>query len=127
MKTLTVAFADAPEPIKSVLTERAIKVTSKLREETIQAVVPGRFVKCAVRVGHKRKPINKDPYVAKILHQLRNTHHGYELQEKAQRDLLDTHTGHISVAFPELVVALRAGDRRRSRPRARRPVGLARD
>jgi hypothetical protein len=104
LNTLVGAFANAPEPIKSVLTTRATEVTSKLRDETIKTVVPGRFVKGAVQVGHQRKPINQDPYAAKVLHQLRNTHHGYELQEQAQRDLLDTHTGHISVAFPELVV-----------------------
>lgn len=103
-KTLNGAFADVPEPIKSVLTERVGKVTSKLRDETVQTVVPGRFVRGAVRVGHQRTPINPNPYVAKILHQLRNTHHGYELEKQVQRDLLDTHTGHISVAFPELVV-----------------------
>jgi hypothetical protein len=103
-KTLRAAFADAPEPIKSVLTDRVNKVTAKLREETVQTVVPGRCVRGAVQVGHHRNPIQPDPYVAKLLRQLRNTHHGYELKDEAQRDLLDTHTGHISVAFPELVV-----------------------
>lgn len=103
-KTLWAAFAGVPEPIKSVLSDRAEAVTQKLGEETIQTVVPGRVIKGAVHVGHKRKPMQPNPYVAKILHQLRNTHHGYELKEQRQRDLLDTHTGHISVAFPELVV-----------------------
>jgi hypothetical protein len=103
-KTLRAAFADVPAPIRSVLIERADKVTAKLRDETIQTVVPGRMTKGAVQIGHKRKPMQPNPYVAKLLHQLRNTHHGYELKEEAQRDLLDTHTGHISVAFPELVV-----------------------
>ena len=103
-KTLNSAFADVPEPMRSVLTQRADKVTSKLREEIIETVVPGRFVKGAVEVGHQRKPVQPNPYVAKVLHHLRNTHHGYELQEQAQRDILDTHSGHISAAFPELVV-----------------------
>jgi hypothetical protein len=103
-KTLRAAFENVPAPIKSVLVERAEKVTATLRDETIQTVVPGRVSKGAVHVGVKRKPMQPNPYVAKVMHQLRNTHHGYELKEQGQRDLLDTHTGHISVAFPELVV-----------------------
>ncbi len=39
-----------------------------------------------------------------VREQLRNTHHGYELEAPKKRELLAVHTGHISQAFPELVV-----------------------
>jgi hypothetical protein len=68
------------------------------------AVVPERASARGVLVGNGAPPVQPDIYVAKLLHQLRNTHHGYELTYRNQRDLLDSHTGHISVAFPELVV-----------------------
>lgn len=104
LKLLRRAFADAPADVRDVLIVRAERVTAKLKEETLAAVVPGRRRGGAVQVGHRRKPIVGDVFVAKLLHQLRNTHHGYELEEEAQRDILDAHTGHISAAFPELVV-----------------------
>jgi hypothetical protein len=97
------AFSKSPEPIRSVLTERAVHVTDTLREETLQTVVPGRLGRRGVRVGGGAL-MQPDSYVAAILQQLRNTHHGYELEEQSQRDVLDTHTGHISMALPELVV-----------------------
>ena len=103
-KTFEAAFASAPDAIQAVLLDRAATVTDTLRDETIDTVVPGRTRVGGVVVGANSRPIHADDYVPKLLHQLRNTHHGYELESQGQRDTLDSHTGHISVAFPELVV-----------------------
>lgn len=104
LKIFDAAFARTPDAIRSVLRDRAALVADTLRAETMAAVVPERASARGVLVGNGAPPVQPDIYVAKLLHQLRNTHHGYELTYQNQRDLLDSHTGHISVAFPELVV-----------------------
>jgi hypothetical protein len=109
LKILNGAFREAPTAIRDVLLDRTNAVTSLLRQETVGTVVPGRRQAGGVRVGNRGKLMQTDAYVAKVLQQLRNTHHGYELAEQAQRDLLDTHTGHVSAAFPELVVLYTLG------------------
>ena len=102
---LEAAFAGAPPPIRDHLVARAQAVTDQLRDETLATVIPGRETDEGVLVGDKATdPIPSDEYVAKLYHQLRNTHHGYELDAQWKRDLLDSHTGHIAVGFPELAV-----------------------
>jgi hypothetical protein len=74
-------------------------------EETLEAVLPGRRVDDGVLVGNKsNSPVSEDEYVARLYHALCNTHHGYQLMRIEQRDVLDSNSGHMSVAFPELVV-----------------------
>ncbi len=56
-------------------------------------------------MGNKSAPpVAGDEYVARLYHALRNTHHGYQLERQQQLDILDSSGGHISAAFPELVV-----------------------
>ena len=94
-----------PRAIGGVLHARADTLLAKLRDETLDNVMPTRRSRGKMLVGPNRATqLQEDVFVAKILHQLRNTHHGYELEEHGQRDLLDAHTGHVSSAFPELVV-----------------------
>jgi hypothetical protein len=102
---LTASFAAAPKPIADHLVTRTEAVLECLRRETLEAVVPGRRVNDGVLVGDKTDPpLSDDAYVARLYHALRNTHHGYQLLAPEQRDILDSTSGHISVAFPELVV-----------------------
>jgi hypothetical protein len=102
---LEAAFTGAPDSIRDHLVTRAHAVTAQLRDETLDTVIPGREAGGGVLVGDKAAdPVATDEYVAKLYHQLRNTHHGYELDAQAKRDLLDSHTGHIAVGFPELSV-----------------------
>ncbi len=75
---------------------------TKLSDETLEHVVPGLMSGRRIIVGGK--PYARDVFIAQLFHQLRNTHHGYELDGPAKNDLLTAHTGHISEAFPELVV-----------------------
>ncbi len=104
-KILDRAFSLAPESIAKVLKRRTREVLSVLRAETLEHVMPGRREQGKVRLGGgSPKIVQEDVYVAQLLHQLRNTHHGYELESAGQRDILNNHTGHISQAFPELVV-----------------------
>jgi len=101
------AFAQAPAQVCAHLRERTAQVVAHIREETLETVVPGRRVDTGVLVGDKqRSAMPPDDYVAKLFHQLRNTHHGYELDRHWKRDLLDSHSGHIAYGFPELVVLL---------------------
>ena len=102
---LTAAFSGAPKAIADVLVERSTAVLDRLRNETLEAVVPDRRVDGGVLVGDKaNSPVPDDTYVARVYHALRNTHHGYQLFAPEQRDMLDSTSGHISVAFPELAV-----------------------
>jgi hypothetical protein len=99
------AFSSAPAPIREYLVERTRAVLECLRSETLDAVVPGRRTARGVLVGDKRRqPVPDDIYVAQLYHALRNTHHGYELDSRRQRSLLDSNSGHLSACFPELVV-----------------------
>jgi hypothetical protein len=83
----------------------AAEVLSKLRDETLEHVMPTRRSGAKVTVGTTpTRTLQQDVFVAQLLHQLRNTHHGYELESPKKRELLAVHTGHISQAFPELVV-----------------------
>jgi hypothetical protein len=102
---LNASFAAAPEPIAKHLATRTDAALDCLRAETLDAVVPGRNVDDGVLVGDKNEAaVSDDEYVARLYHALRNTHHGYQLLAREQRDILDSSSGHISVAFPELVV-----------------------
>jgi hypothetical protein len=104
-KILTAAFASAPSDIRRMLRRRTAEVVSVLRRETLEHIMPGRRAKGKVTLGTgARPPLQEDVFIAKLLHQLRNTHHGYELGEPSQREVINIHTGHISQAFPELVV-----------------------
>lgn len=104
-KILNAAFANTPVEIKQMLRKRADEVLSVLRRETLEHIMPGRRAKGKVTLGTGgRSPLQEDVFIAKLLHQLRNTHHGYELGEPSQREVINIHTGHISQAFPELVV-----------------------
>jgi hypothetical protein len=101
------AFRDTPPTIGEHLRARAEAICSHLRDETLDTVVPGRRVADGVLVGDERDTaVPPDVYVARLFHQLRNTHHGYALDRQWKRDLLDSHTGHIAYGFPELVVLL---------------------
>jgi hypothetical protein len=56
-----------------------------------------------ISVGVDRlSTLQADTFIGKLFQQLRNTHHGYELDHQSQLDLLNMHSGHISEAFPEL-------------------------
>jgi hypothetical protein len=104
-KTLNAAFARAPGEIGQMLRRRTDEVLLVLRRETLEHIMPGRRAKGKVSLGTRgRSPLQEDVFIAKLLHQLRNTHHGYELGQPSQRDLINIHTGHISQVFPELVV-----------------------
>jgi hypothetical protein len=104
-KLLHRAFAGAPAEIRDVLVARADAVLALLREETLEHVMPGRLHQGRVTLGAAAdRKLQADDFIAKVFQQFRNTHHGYELDHGHQRDLLDAHTGHISQAFPELVV-----------------------
>jgi hypothetical protein len=104
-KILNAAFASTPVEIRRMLRKRTDEVLLVLRRETLEHIMPGRRAKGKVTLGTGgRPPLQEDVFIAKLLHQLRNTHHGYELEEPSQRDLINIHTGHISQAFPELVV-----------------------
>jgi hypothetical protein len=104
-KILTAAFASAPPDIGRMLRRRTAEVLSVLRRETLEHIMPGRLAKGKVTLGTGARPsLQEDVFIAKLLHQLRNTHHGYELGEAGQREVISIHTGHISQAFPELVV-----------------------
>ncbi len=104
LKILTSSFASAPEEIKTVLVDRGRQVTETLLEETLQTVVPGRAHKGGVLIGADSKATAADQYVSVLFPQLRNALHGYELDSLRKRQILESHTGHISAAFPELVV-----------------------
>jgi hypothetical protein len=104
-KILTRAFAPAPDPIRPILQSRADEVLAKFRAETLEHVLPARRSKSNVLVGATgTRALPDDVFIAQLFHQLRNTHHGYELDSPSKRELLGVHTGHISQAFPELVV-----------------------
>lgn len=104
-KLLHQAFAAAPTGIRDILVARTDAVLAKLREETLEHVMPGRLQRGRVTIGAAGDgTLQADDFIANVFHQLRNTHHGYELDHGSKRDLLDAHTGHISLAFPELVV-----------------------
>ncbi len=96
------AFKTAPADIKRCLGARTKAVLAKFRDETLEHVVAGHRSGNKVIVGGK--PYTCDTFIAQLFHQLRNTHHGYELDTQVKRDLVTAHTGHISEAFPELVV-----------------------
>jgi hypothetical protein len=104
-KILRAAFSQAPTDIGQMLIQRTDTVLSMLRDETLEHVMPGRHSGGKVTIGAAQDTaLNENVFIAKLFHQLRNTHHGYELDHQGKRDLLDAHTGHISQAFPELVV-----------------------
>jgi hypothetical protein len=104
-KILDAAFLKAPADIAAELRDRAKEVLGVLRAETLEHVVPGRLQGKQVYVGAGQgTKLAADVFVGKLFHQLRNTHHGYELEHAGKRDLLNAHTGHISQAFPELAV-----------------------
>lgn len=104
-KILNAAFASVPGEISQVLRRRTGEILSVFREEALHHVMPGRRSKGKVLLGSDMSsPLQEDVFIAKLMHQLRNTHHGYELEQPSQRDVLDVHTGHISQAFPELAV-----------------------
>lgn len=103
---LTQAAAPIPGAFGDHFQTRSDTVLNQLRTETIETVVPGRLTDDQrVLVGAESpQPIDADAYVGKLHHQLRNTHHGYELRRKFQRTILESHTGHIPYAFAELPV-----------------------
>jgi hypothetical protein len=104
-KILARAFALAPDPIGPILQNRADEVLSKIRAETLEHVLPVRRSKTEIVVGATgTRTLPEDVFIAQLFQQLRNTHHGYELDGPKKRELLGVHTGHISEAFPELVV-----------------------
>jgi hypothetical protein len=106
-KILNGAFAKTPLDIAKVLHDRTHEVLTRFRAETLEHVMPGRLNGGKVGVGADRSStLQADTFIGKLFHQLRNTHHGYELDSVGKRDLLNVHTGHISQAFPELVVLL---------------------
>jgi hypothetical protein len=96
------AFANAPPPIKKCLKARVKAVLTRFRDETLEHVMPG--LATGRRIVVADRPYAQDTFIASLFHQLRNTHHGYQLDEAYKNDLLTAHTGHISEAFPELVV-----------------------
>jgi hypothetical protein len=101
-RTLDRAFASSPEPIKTYLRKRTNAVLKKLKDETVEHVVGTLASKKKVDVNGT--PYAQDTYIAQLLHQFRNTHHGYELDDPRKTALLASHDGHVSAAFPELVV-----------------------
>jgi hypothetical protein len=96
------AFAAAPEPIRKRLRKRSTQVLAKLTTETLDHLVFGQSEGKQISVAGKRQ--SHGAFIAELLHQLRNTHHGYELDDVGKRAILSAHTGHVSEAFPELVV-----------------------
>jgi hypothetical protein len=103
-KILSGAFSSAPAPIGPALNARATEVLSKIRHETLEHVMPTRRGNGTIAIGASTTTLQEDVFIAHLFHQLRNTHHGYELKAPKKRELLAVHTGHISQAFPELVV-----------------------
>ena len=104
-KILSGAFSSEPAPIGPALNARATEVLSKIRHETLEHVMPTRRANGTITVGASTTTtLREDVFIAHLFHQLRNTHHGYELEAPKKRELLAVHTGHISQAFPELVV-----------------------
>jgi hypothetical protein len=104
-KILDAALGNAPPQIAAVLRKRAQDVLEVFRSETLEHVMPGRLDGSKVRIGAEQgSTLQTDTFIGKLFHQLRNTHHGYELDASGKRELLNLHTGHISQAFPELVV-----------------------
>jgi hypothetical protein len=104
-KILNVAFASVPGEISKMFRRRIGEVLSVFREEALHHIMPDRRSKGKVLLGSDMSSrLQEDVFIAKLMHQLRNTHHGYELKQPSQRDILDVHTGHISQAFPELAV-----------------------
>lgn len=99
------SFATLSGIIRDTMLERVESVAETLLSETLEHVVPGRAVGLDVLVGpNKEQRLQGSEYVGLLFHQLRNAHHGYQSRGPEPRALLDSHDGHISVAFPELVV-----------------------
>lgn len=101
---LVQAFQAAPEPLRSAFNEKIDTVWGLLRTETLETVVPGRLADGGVLVGTEQAEMSVADYMGRLFQALRDTHHGYELSAQWKRDVLDTHTGHISVALPELAL-----------------------
>lgn len=101
------AFADAPNPVRQYLEQRTEAILRKLREETLDHVLSERLEENSVRIGAADpQPMEVGEYLGRLFQAMRDTHHGYHLDASWKRDVLDTSTGHISVAFPELIVML---------------------
>lgn len=97
------AFDAAPDALRAALDGKTEAVWALLLGETQATVVPGRLAGDFVDVGAGgQMPLNE--YTGRLFQSLRDTHHGYELSSQWKRDVLDTHTGHVSVALPELAV-----------------------
>lgn len=96
------AFVDSPESIRKYFRKRTNAVLKKFSEETLAHVVGDLASGSKVDVGGT--PYANDTYIAQLLHQFRNTHHGYELDDPRKIALLTSHDGHVTEAFPELVV-----------------------
>lgn len=101
------AFADAPDAVRRHFEDRTRTVIAKLQEETLAHVLEPRLEQEGVRVGSAAPQVMEvNEYMGRLFQAMRDTHHGYQLDASWKRDVLDTNTGHISVAFPELVVLL---------------------
>jgi hypothetical protein len=104
-RILDAAFATAPGKISNVLRERARRVAERLRDESLEHVMPGRLVGGKVTIGADGSSTQQaDVFIGQLFQQLRNTHHGYELDHQSKIDVLNLHSGHISAAFPEMAV-----------------------
>jgi hypothetical protein len=76
---------------------------AEAQSEVRASVVPGRDAGVdGIRVAGAVMPMAE--YLGRLFQALRDTHHGYELTRQWKRDVLDTHTGHIPVSFPELAL-----------------------
>jgi hypothetical protein len=80
------------------------RVVANLEHETVANVLPGRLTSRGRVQVSPTSELTVDAYVGKLFAQLRNTHHGYELDHETKLALIDSHTGHIPVSFPELAV-----------------------
>jgi hypothetical protein len=53
------------------------------RSETLEHVMPGRVDGSKVRIGAEQgSMLQSDAFIGKLFHQLRNSHHGYELEDR---------------------------------------------
>jgi len=80
----------------NVLRERARRVAERLRDETLEHVMPGSLAGSRVTIGADGSSTQQaDVFIGQLLQQLRNTHHGYELGHQSKIDVLNVHSGHI--------------------------------
>lgn len=100
IKILAARLSTYPKPFGNYLRNRARRDAEELHKKIVSGVfVPGRRVGDRITVGTAQ--ISLEEYVTSFLREVRNTHHGYDIDKF---DILEIHDGNLPDCLADLPV-----------------------